>query len=48
MLSNLPCGAGCVVPELLSQTKNVPWFEAGEHAASNLNQAFMNVLEGGH
>lgn len=28
--------AGCVVPELLSQTKNVPWFEAGKHAASNL------------
>ena len=36
------------MPELLSQTKNVPWFEAGERAASKPHRAFMHVLEAGH
>ena len=43
-----PACAGCVVPELLSSTKNVPWFEAGEDAASALHQPFMLVLAAGH
>jgi len=34
---------GCVVPELLSQTKNVPWFEAGATIYSKSGIQYLGV-----
>jgi len=35
--------AGCVVPELLSQTKNIPWFQAGATIFDNKGIQYLGV-----